>query len=255
MTLPILDLPWTYQHHYQLNNYLQSRDATTNTAYWQSTAIEFMNAVHPLPGEYRSLYWHAARRSTRIFDWIGHGRNQAKRVPPLHPTPDPSPSAPFPCPHCGQRDDQAHIMLICSLPALTPIRQRAKRLQSVAASRLRLKYHSDVDRYIIDQLLFASWTLSSTHTRRIWLGMWTTQLLNEVLPPHLASSSPMQTPDRYKYRKLIRKLTFPLTYAYRQMLKLYRPRSSIGPQCHRQTKTSHEPTHSPTSYHSPPSVA
>jgi len=80
MTIPVLDLPWTYQHQYQLQKYLSDRDTRSGAAsdYWTSTAIDFMHAVHPLNSDYTSSYWHAARRATRTFDWIGHGRNQAK---------------------------------------------------------------------------------------------------------------------------------------------------------------------------------
>ena len=99
-------------------------------------------------------------------------------------------------------------------------------LQPYAASKLRIKYCSEVDKYLIDQLLFASWIPHSANTRRIWLGMWSIPLLTQILPPNIASTDTMQTPDRYKYCKIIRKLTFPLTYAYRQMLKLHRTNHS-----------------------------
>ena len=228
MKTPVLDLPWSYQHHAQLQQYLTTRDsgATLPSTYWQCTAIDFMNAVHPLPTGYRSPYWHAARRSVRIFDWIGHGRNQAKYASRItcHPSPQ-TLTVPL-CAHCGQQDDQAHIMLTCTLPALTPIRQRAKRLQSFAASTLRSKYHSTTDRYIIDQLLHCSWTSHPTNTRRLWLGTWTVSLLATIFPSTASPTQPMPTPDRYKYRNLIRDLTFPLTFAYRQMLKLHRANSS-----------------------------
>lgn len=226
MTIPVLDQPWAYQHHFQLQKYLHDRDshAAAASIYWQSTAIEFMNAVHPIPGDYRSSYWHAARRSTRVFDWIGHGRNRAKHSTLAHTHPHPT-ALVFPCLHCGQQDDQAHLMLHCSLPSLTPIRQRAKRLQSFAGQQLKIKFRSDFDAYFIDQILFASWVPNSSNTQRIWLGMWSTNLLTALLPPSFTSDHPMTTPDRYKYRKIIHKLTFPLTYAYRQMLKLHRPTS------------------------------
>ena len=225
MTTPVLDLPWTYQHQYQLHKYLVDRDekAAAPSTFWQSTAIEFMNAVHPLPCGFRASYWHAARRSTRIFDWVGHGRNQAKCISSALRADRIGPADTIPCPHCGLPDDQAHIMLTCTHPPLTPIRQRAKRLQSYAASQLRIKHHSAFDKYLIEQLTFASWIPHSTNTRRLWLGMWTTQLLMALLPPSTTSTSHMQTSDRYKYRKIIHKLTFPLTYAYRQMLKIHRP--------------------------------
>jgi hypothetical protein len=224
---PVLDLPWAYQHRYQLHKYLRDRDnqAETPSNYWQTTAIEFMHAIHPLPGVYRSTYWHAARRSTRIFDWVGHGRNQAKLLIAPPRSPPNLPVCPL-CSHCGLIDDQAHTLLQCTLPALTPIRLQAKRLQSFAASLLRKKHNSAFDRHIIDQILVASWATNSTHTRRIWLGMWSPLLLQDILSPSFPCELPMSTPDRYKYRKIIRKLTFPLIFAYRQMLKLYRPLSS-----------------------------
>ena len=230
-SIPLLELPWTYQHHYQLHKYLHDRDAhaATPSTYWQSTAIEFMNAVHPLPPGYRSSYWHAARRSIRIFDWIGHGRNRAKHSPRPTSTLHPTPILSLPCPHCGLPDDQVHLMLICSLPSLLPIRQRAKRLQSFAGSQLRIKFKSAFDHYLIDQILIASWRTDSVNTRRLWLGMWSAQLLTELLPSRSTITQPMLTPDRYKYRKIIRQLTFPLTYAYRQLLKLHRPYPSMPP--------------------------
>ena len=50
MDIPVLDLPWTYQHHFQLRKYLANRDqcATSPSSYWQTTATDFMNAVHPV---------------------------------------------------------------------------------------------------------------------------------------------------------------------------------------------------------------
>jgi hypothetical protein len=114
-------------------------------------------------------------------------------------------------------------MLTCTLPALSDIRTRAKRLQSFTASKLRIKYHSHFDQTLIDRFLFATWVPHPTYTRRIWLGTWSPQLLAALLPPGTTSECPMPTSDRYKYRKFIRKLTFPLIFAYRQMLKLHRP--------------------------------
>ena len=125
-----------------------------------------------------------------------------------------------PCSYCGKHDDQEHIMLTCTHPALTPIRTQAKRTQSSIASQLKEKHRAPIERYFISQLTYASWIQPSTHTKRIWLGLWNADTLGLFFPPALDLTSPMPTSDRYKYRSIARQLTAPLIHAYNQMIRL-----------------------------------
>ena len=56
---------------------------------------------------------------------------------------------------------------------------------------------------------------------------WERTLAN-ILSPTTNITSPMSTSDRYKFRKIANKLTFPLIYAYRQMIKIARGRAHPG---------------------------
>ena len=99
--MPILDLPWKYQHKHQLSQYLKHRDtySPAPSVKWQSSAIDFAHCVHPIHTHYKGSYWKAARRTSILFDWTGHGYNQFKKSnigqspPLLNPH--------VPCKHCG----------------------------------------------------------------------------------------------------------------------------------------------------------
>ena len=158
-SIPVLDLPWMYQHEAQLTAYLHDRDAysTQPSDYWSSTSIDFAASVHPLPPAHQKSYWHAARRALQLFDWTGHGRNQLKRCKRMPTAVHPVTATDLaPCSYCGKHDDQEHIMLVCTHPDLTPIRTQAKRTQFSIASQLRRKYRAPIERYFINQFTYAS---------------------------------------------------------------------------------------------------
>ena len=148
-----------------------------------------------------------------LYDWMGHGYNQTKRL--NKPTP-----ALVPCTHCGKHDDQAHIMLECTHPALSAIRQTARLQQSSVATTLRTKHQSNLMRHLIDQFEHASWVCPSQHTRRIWLGTWTPETLQALLPVTCSIIEPMNTKDRHTYRGIVCQLTAPLIDAYTAMTQL-----------------------------------
>ena len=58
MSIPVLDLPWQYQHEYQLKQYLYTRDKYTaaDSRAWSTTAVEFAAAVHLLPPKCAKSY-------------------------------------------------------------------------------------------------------------------------------------------------------------------------------------------------------
>ena len=219
----MLDLPWQYQHNHQLAQYLLKRDTggLIHSHQWRSTALEFAAKVHPLPTNCTQSYWHAARRTLKLFDWVGHGRNQLKynrtqsRDSP-HIVPDPNAC----CKHCNQVDNQAHVMLECTHPSLTPVRLKARRDQQRTADYLKTKHTSRLDHHFINHFVYASWVQPSLTTKRIWLGLWTNDTLTEVFPPAFNLLSPLSLNDRYRYIHLVTKLTAPLTYAYHQMISM-----------------------------------
>ena len=148
-----------------------------------------------------------------FHDWMGHGCNQMKRSA-LH-TPELAV-----CSHCGKLDNQAHIMLECSHPSLQPIRDTARLTQHRLAHVLRLKHPYHLHCYFIEQLTHASWTPSPSQTRRIWLGMWSHETLQNLLPNANTILEDMATPDRYTFRYIARVLTAPLIDAYKKMITL-----------------------------------
>ena len=235
LTFPVLDSPWTYQHDYQLQLYLSNRDSSSPnmSSYWRSTAMEFAASIYPLTSKNKSSYWHAGRRTLRLYDWVGHGRNQMKyigRTP--HLGTEPTTVTHFPCAYCGKPDDQAHIMLECTHPPLLPIRIAARRAQSQIADKLKLTHTSALDTHLIEHLLYASWIQPSDHTKRLWLGLWAPDILSLVFPPALKLDSPMIISDKYRYTTIIRKLTRPLISAYEKM----------------STFPKHEPAQHPSNY-------
>ena len=183
--------------------------------------MELAASIYPLSSKNKLSYWHARRRTLRLYDWAGHSRNQMKyivRAP--HLDTQPTTGDQFPCTYCGQPDDQAHIMLDCAYPPLLPIRIAARRAQTKIADKLKLIYTSTLDTHLIDHFLYASWIQPSEHTKRIWLGLWTPNILALVFPPAHNLDSPMNVSDRYRYAAIIRKLTNPLIGAYEQMSTL-----------------------------------
>ena len=142
--------------------------------------------------------------------------NRAKRK--KHRTPDGTL-----CLHCGKPDTQAHIMNECQHPLLLPLRATAKAQQHSIAATLKATYQSRTISYFIEQFTYASWTTPSQQTRRIWMGMWTLDTLSSLLHPDIRLTTPMNTPERYKYRTIVRELTAPLISAYKHMIQLQLP--------------------------------
>ena len=96
--VPVLTDLLRFQHDTQLRRMLEKRDS--GGSYWQFTT--FSLAAYVNPPEDKS-YWAAARRSLRLFDWIGHGRNLAKMEL------DPARKAKIgECRQCGEQDFQNH---------------------------------------------------------------------------------------------------------------------------------------------------
>jgi hypothetical protein len=224
MNTPVLDLPWNYQHAHQLRTYLQTRDlySDPHCDKWSTTALEFAAAVHPLPPKCERSYWHAARRSLIMYDWMGHGRNRSKRH--LSPT-----SEPVCCPHCNGVDDQQHIMLDCPHLDLIPLRKTAMEQQHRNALALKLQFKAPTIHYFIEQFVHASWTTPSLHTRRIWLGLWNPSTLQSLLHPTIQLTSPMTMMERLTYRHIVKTLTIPLLSAYRHMIQVQVQHHSLAP--------------------------
>ena len=159
LAFPVLDLPWKYHHEAQLKKYLSDRDAyaAVPSQYWSNSALEFAATVHPISASHSKSYWHAARRTLLIFDWLGHGHGQTKRAARRIQQGQTIPTASLGLfPLCARLDDQEHTMLACTNPRLTPIRQQAKRDQSAIATKLKQEYRQPLDQYFIDQLTHAS---------------------------------------------------------------------------------------------------
>ena len=197
LSIPVLDLPWKYQHQFQLSQYLLRRDqyGPPHSQRWRDTEIDFAVSVHPIPSQYNGSFWTAARRTCILYDWMGHGYNTSKRNRKNHPhTALPVPPM-APCKFCSQHDDQAHIMLTCTNPLLSPIRIAARVHQATIARQLLRESSSNTERFFIEQLNLASWLSSPPVTARIWTGMWTKETLIALLPPSHDMLSPMCRAD------------------------------------------------------------
>ena len=127
------------------------------------------------------------------------------------------------CKHCQQAEDQSHVMLDCPHPLLHPIRITARRDQHRIANRLKIKHQTRLDHHFIDHLIYAAWTQPSLSTKRIWLGIWSVELLTSLLPPEHNMLAPLSLQDRYRYIDIAQKLTMPLLQAYNQMISLPSP--------------------------------
>ena len=245
MDIPVLDLPWTYQHEAQLKMYLLKRDAysTAPSNYWSDTATDFAAAVHPINSSTPNSYWHLARRTLLLYDWLGHGYNQTKRRATVASPALPYTPPPILCTHCGQQDVQSHVMLECNNPLLTPIRNAARTAQTTVARNLKQKYRTPLTQYFIEQLMYTCWAQPSTRTRRLWLGMWDTDTLQSLFPPAHDLHSPMALADRHKYRKIsIQKLLAPILHAYNTMIRI--PNSKHSPtHVHKYTKNNRAKHH------------
>jgi hypothetical protein len=223
LTFPMLDLPWQHQHLAQWQMYLNKRDAYSSHSsdHWSRTALDFTDSVHPINSKHSKSYWHSARRTLVLFDWLGHGYNQTKRAPinpsqaPLLPTPPVGM-----CPLCAQPDVQEHVMVACTNPLLTPIRAKAKQTQSQVAQKLKQLHKLPIEHYFIDQLIHASWVHPSLHTRRIWLGTWDVPTLISLFPPAHDLHSYMNPDGRHKFRAIARQLLAPLIHAYNRMIRI-----------------------------------
>jgi hypothetical protein len=121
-------------------------------------------------------------------------------------------------------------MLSCSYPPLHPIRVHARKEQQTVADRLKTKLTAPRDHYFIDHFLYASWVQPSAHTKRIWLGLWTNDMLALVFPPAFNLLSPLSLDDRYRYTHIVAKLTAPLTNAYHQMISINHKRHQPTPR-------------------------
>jgi hypothetical protein len=220
LNIPVMDLPWQYQHRYQLKQYLAKRDKYTSSTSrrWQSSEVDFAATVHPIPTHYTGSFWKAARRSSILFDWMGHGQNVQKRHKRMNAQTLPTIPLLSPCNSCGQHDNQAHIMLTCTNPLLTPIRIAARVHQATLATKLLRESTTPTERHFIEKFTMDSWLSSSPTTERLWTGMWTQDILRDLLPPDHDMLSPMGRADRIKYRRIASLLTQPLLTAYKQMI-------------------------------------
>ena len=105
-------------------------------------------------------------------------------------------------------------MLDCTHPPFTAIREEAQQEQGIRISKLLDANPTIFRKHFIHQFAKASWT-SSPNIDRIWLGLWNTDTLKELMRPSL--KSPLSNQSRQSYIHLTRKLTSPLTDAYYKM--------------------------------------
>ena len=204
---PILDDLAHHQHQAQLTTYLAKRDAGKDTPKWTIANMEFAHRVHPLPNK---SFWAAARRTSVIYDKLGHGRNKAKRAA-AHEKETASK-----CPHCQAQDSQMHCMLDCPHPPFTEIRERAQLTQIHTAYNLLAKHSNNNIQVFIHHLLCDSW-IPSPNIDRIWLGTWTSETLNQLTRQPLTQR--MSSANRYTYIAIARKMLAPLQQAYRELIK------------------------------------
>ena len=207
---PVLGDVLTYQHQHLLASYAKARDLDSHDPTWSTTAYNFANTIHPVPNR---SYWAAARRTTIVFDWVGHGRNRAKinRPTPTEPTPVNQ------CRLCGQLDSQQHCMLACPDARLIKIRSTARDKQNKIYLEVIVPNTPERFRYFAQQLLLGSWT-QSPNLSRIWLGMWNLDTLRTMIKPSL--TAPLTKSHRRIYLKIARRLTKPLILAYSEMLNV-----------------------------------
>ena len=240
-TVPVLDNIMSYQHRTQLKTYLKTRD-DDREPYWQETSLALADQVNKPTGKSR---WAAARRTLNLFDWLGHGTNIAK----MYGNEPARQDLEAKCPHCGKEDNQQHCMLECSLPDFVRIRRLVRVTQDEVALKLLQKYNKDpTQRRLIQTMLHASW-VDDKHTRRLWLGAWSTETLQAMLPPNILLNTDITMSTRTQYYKIIKKMTEPLLKAYREMLDL-NIRATGPPQSRRQaadddnyTANTHEDSH------------
>ena len=97
------------------------------------------NAPYVSPPE-NNYYLAAARRSLKLFDWIGHGRNLAKMQN------DPVRKAQVgKRPQCGKLDSQNHCMLTCDKDIDLDCIRRAARIKQDAIAHTLLKKHTKLE--------------------------------------------------------------------------------------------------------------
>ena len=207
--VPVLNDIIDHQHHAQLHIMTSLRDRENQESRWTSTALAFANTVHP---PQNTSYWAAARRALIIFDWLGHGRNKAKPIPRGTLAHDIAAQ----CPHCSALDSQEHSMLDCPYPPFQTQRRATKIKQAAIASRIINKPGiSEPLIHFTQNICHASW-ISTPQTKRLWLGTWQLHTLNSMLGIH--AETPLSMSDRYKYIKIVRKLTAPLLLLYHKMI-------------------------------------
>ena len=207
--VPILDDIINHQHRVLLSSYLATRDKNKPEPKWTITNLEFTHRVHPLPNK---SFWAAARRTATIFDWLGHGRNQAKtKTDPIER------AAAALCLHCGGTDSQRHSILECPHTPFIEIRERAQMKQAQIAQSLLAQTTNNNMTYYIQHLCYSSW-IPSDNTDRLWLGTWTLNMLDEYT--RQALNRPLSAANRYTYLAMTKKLLAPLQEAYRAILDI-----------------------------------
>lgn len=207
---PVLGSLLSYQHTTKLNNYTAKRDAASGNNYWSSTSFAFANILHPPVCD---TPWQQARRATHFFDKLGHGGNRAK----LRSLTPEQAAHTAKCTYCKAPDSQEHCMIACPHPAFAPIRKKACDKQHMIATALRTEFASCPKlKALIDNICHYSWHADSMHIKRLWLGMWTIELLGALSAPYHTDESASMA-DIASASKIATALTTPLLSAHRQI--------------------------------------
>ena len=213
-TFPIFTDYLTYQHHYQQRKFLENRDKDTKFykfSYWQSTYFNLANSLRPLKSY---SFWKAARRTQIWFDWVAHGRQRAKME--LNSQKQ---AQLLKCILCGQNDKQEHIIFDCSHCSLTTTRSTIlKSIKRTAKPFLESK-NPQIKKFTEKFLQYTTRT-HSTFTRRLWLGLWSQELLEILCRDIIPKNERFSAFQILEIKSIIRSLSRPLWRGYIKLIKI-----------------------------------
>ena len=217
---PVLHDYQSYQHRHQHRKMVEARDDASDypTEYWRSTYFLLADFLQPLP---HRAYWRAARRAQVLYDKVGHGRNRAR----LSTDPDTIQRLEA-CHLCGAKDRQEHLIHDCTYPPLTADRAAIKLSLQKAAAPL-LKSRSRIIYTMAQQFIRIAWFPHRTRTRRLWLGLWSPELVSHLFCYSLHPDKLLSPTLIARIKAAARKLTRPLRHGYLRLLQTAHTSASL----------------------------